>query len=67
MSDETIAQLADKLLDTIDAFSRRTRLTTGEVMTALFALMVQSAKASPNYDPDQLVRDVTDKIRDAVK
>lgn len=66
MSDDTIGRLKDVLLTAIDEFSETTRLTTGDAMGALFELLVDSAKASPQYDPKRLVAEVNEKIRAAV-
>lgn len=65
-ADNTIERLSEVLLNAIDEFSEHTRLTTGEAMGALFTVMVQSAQASENYDPKQLVKEVDAKIREAV-
>lgn len=67
MSSDTIERLSEALLETIDEFSEHTRLTTGDAMGALFSVMVQSAKASPQYNPKQLVAEVDAKIREAVE
>lgn len=67
MSDDVIGRLCEALLDTIDEFSETSRLTTGDAMGALFTVMVESAKASPQYDPKRLVQEVNDKIRAAVE
>lgn len=64
---EKIERLSAALVDTIDEFSEANRLTTGEAMGALFAVMVQSAKASPEYDPRRLVEEVDARIREAVE
>lgn len=66
MSDDTIDRLANALLETIDEFAEHNRLTTGDAMGALFTVMVESAKASPQYDPKRLVQEVDAKIRAAV-
>lgn len=66
MSDDTIQRLGDALIATIDEFSESNRLTTGDAMGALFSVMVQSAKVSPQYDPKRLVSEVDAKIREAV-
>lgn len=66
MTDKTIERLVEALLDTIDDFSEHNRLTTGQAMGALFTVMVQSAQASPQYDPKGLVQEVDAKIREAV-
>jgi len=63
---DTIDRLCAVLLDAIDEFSEHTRLTTGEAMGALFLVMVNSAKASPEYDAKRLVAEVDAKIREAV-
>lgn len=63
---DTIERLSQALLDTIDEFSEQNRLTTGQAMGALFSVMVMSAKASPQYNPKQLVEEVNAKIREAV-
>lgn len=65
--DDTIERLCAALLDTIDEFSNDNRLTTGQAMGALFTVMVQSAQASPQYDPKGLVEEVNAKIREAVQ
>jgi hypothetical protein len=67
MSEDTIERLSAALLDAIDEFSEHNRLTTGDAMGALFSVMVQSAKASPEYDPKRLVQEVDAKIREAVE
>lgn len=67
MSEETVAALAEKLLDAIDEFSEEHRLTTGDAMSALFNVMVQSAMNSPNYAPALLIKQVDEAIREAVK
>lgn len=67
MDDDTIERLCATLLDTIDEFSAHNRLTTGQVMGALFTLMIRSAKASPEYDPKRLVQEVDARIREAVE
>lgn len=64
---DTIERLSQALMDTIDEFSNYNRLTTGQAMGALFTVMVQSAKASPQYDPKGLVEEVNAKIREAVE
>jgi hypothetical protein len=61
-----IPKLASDLLDTIELFSTHSKITTGEVMGALFSVLVMSAKASPNYDPRRLIAEVDEKIRQAV-
>lgn len=66
MSEEIINRLGDALLATIDEFAESNRLTTGDAMGALFSVMVQSAKGSPQYDPKRLVSEVDQKIREAV-
>jgi hypothetical protein len=67
MSDDTIERLSAALVDAIDEFSEHNRLTTGQAMGALFSVMVQSAQASPEYDPKRLVAEVDAKIREAVE
>lgn len=66
LSNETIDKLCEALLTTMDEFSETHRLTTGDAMGALFEVMVSSAKASPQYNPKQLVAEVDEKIRAAV-
>lgn len=63
----TIERLSDALFDTINEFSEHNRLTTGDAMGALFAVMVISAKASPGYNPKLLVEEVSSRIREAVE
>lgn len=65
--EDTIERLCDVLLEAIEEFSEDNRLTTGEVMGALFSVMVMSAKASPEYNPKRLVEEVDAKIREAVE
>jgi hypothetical protein len=36
-------------------------------MGALFSVLVQSAKGSPQYDPKQLVAEIDARIREAVE
>lgn len=64
---DTIERLSEAILDAIEEFSEHTRLTTGEVMGALFEVLVMSAKASPQYNPTLLVDEVTARIREAVE
>jgi hypothetical protein len=65
--DPTIVRLSAALLDAIDEFSEHNRLTTGQAMGALFSVLVQSAQASPQYDPKQLVTEIDARIREAVE
>jgi hypothetical protein len=65
--DETIARLSAALLDAINEFSEHNRLTTGQAMGALFSVLVQSAKGSPQYDPKRLVAEIDARIREAVE
>lgn len=67
MSDDTIARLCDAILETINEFADNNRLTTGQAMGALFEVLVMSAKSSPQYDPKQLVAEVSSRIREAVE
>lgn len=66
MSEDTIELLSGALLMAIEDFAETHRLTTGDAMGALFSVMMMSAKASPQYDPKQLVTEVDAKIREAV-
>ncbi|MDB5606708.1 MAG: hypothetical protein JWP25_3608 [Bradyrhizobium sp.] len=66
MSEETIERLSEALLATIDEFSENNRLTTGDAMGALFSTMINAAKASPQYNPKQLVIEVNEKMRAAL-
>jgi hypothetical protein len=65
--DPTIIRLTEALFDAINEFSERNRLTTGQAMGALFSVLVQSAKGSPQYDPQQLVAEIDARIREAVE
>lgn len=67
MNVDTIARLYEALMQTIDEFSESNRLTIGDAMGALFTLMVDSAKASSEYDPKRLVEEVNARIREAVE
>lgn len=67
MTDDTIVRLSAALLDAINEFSDHNRLTTGQAMGALFSVLVQSAKASPEYDPKRLVAEIDARIREAVE
>ena len=66
MSDPTIERLCEALFDAINEFSEHTRLTTGQAMGALFSVLVQAAKESPEYDPKRLVAEIDARIREAV-
>ena len=66
VNSETVECLAEVLLAAIDEFSKDNRLTTGDAMSALFNVMVQSAMASPNYAPALLIQQVDAAIREAV-
>ena len=66
-TDPTIVRLSAALLDAINEFSDHNRLTTGQAMGALFSVLVQSAKGSPQYDPKRLVAEVDARIREAVE
>lgn len=59
-------RLADAIMQAMEAEAEREPLTTGQAMTALFHLFVQSAKASPNYNPEQLMADVEGQLRAAL-
>jgi hypothetical protein len=65
-ADPTIVRLSEALLDAINEFSEHNRLTTGQAMGALFSVLVQSAKESPQYDPKRLVSEIDERIREAV-
>lgn len=64
--DPIIANLCEVLLEAINDFAEDHRVTTGQAMGALFIVMVEAAKASPEYDPKQLIAEVDARIREAV-
>lgn len=64
--ESTIEKLSEAIYDALTEFSEHTQFTTGEAMGALFSVMIQSAQASPEYDPKGLVAEVDAKIREAV-
>lgn len=66
-SEEKMDRLGAEILKVIDEFSEHERLTTGEAMGALFGVMVESAKASPQYDPKKLIEEVSARIREATE
>lgn len=66
-TDPTIVRLTEAIFDAINEFSEHNRLTTGQAMGALFSVLVQSAKGSPQYDPKQLVAEIDARIREAVE
>ncbi len=65
--DPTIVNLTEILYDAISEFSEHNRLTTGQAMGALFSVLVQAAKGSPQYDPKRLVSEIDARIREAVE
>jgi len=67
MTDPIIEELCEALFDAINEFSEHHRLTTGQAMGALFSVLVQSAKGSPEYDPKRLVAEIDARIREAVE
>lgn len=66
-ADPTIVRLTEILFDAISEFSDHNRLTTGQAMGALFSVLVQSAKGSPQYDPKRLVAEIDARIREAIE
>jgi hypothetical protein len=63
-SEEKVEALGDALIDAIQDFTDKTKMTTGEVMDTLFSLFVTTAQTSPAYDPVQLAREINDRVRE---
>lgn len=61
-----IVALSACLINAIDTATEQTPMTTGEVMGALFSVLVAAARESPNYHPAELVAEMDAKIREAV-
>lgn len=63
--DVVIPALVGVILSALDDYAETRSFTIGQAMAAMFSLMVQSAKRSPEYDPKKLVEDVSARIREA--
>jgi hypothetical protein len=62
-----LERLADEILDTIEAYQQRhPQLTTGNVMGALFGILIGTAKSSPQFNAESFMDEVVAKLREAV-
>jgi hypothetical protein len=63
-STKTVFKLCDRITDAIDEFARDRRppLEVGEVLSALFTVLITSAQSSPGYDRDGFVSAFTHSL-----
>jgi hypothetical protein len=58
-----IQEIERRVLELLDEMSQEMEFSTGEAMNALFAVMANSAQASPNYDPQVFARETANAVR----
>ncbi|HTD28889.1 MAG TPA: hypothetical protein VK660_05825 [Xanthomonadaceae bacterium] len=65
---KNVCGLIDAIIDTIDTFSvqhRDTPLEIGEALSALFTVMMHTARSSPAFDLDDFAEAFNENIRNA--
>ena len=67
-NDPMVEQIGEALIDAIEAFAETCDrpLMTGEVMGALFGVLMTTAQSSPRWDREKFVAQITSRMRDAM-
>jgi hypothetical protein len=55
---KVVFQLCDQIMEAIDAYAKQNRshpLEVGEVLSALFTVLITSAQRSPGYDREHFI------------
>lgn len=65
-NEDKLNRLADAIFEAMEEHAASEPFTTGEAITVLFSIMINTARASPNYSAEAFAKDINDTLSEAL-